>query len=286
MKRFAASVLAIFATLVLGAQNVSDLVISEVVVDNESGLIDENGVHSPWVEITNRSQGTVNMAGCYLTDDLEEIKKYMFPKGDLSMKLGARQVKVVHPDFPICKGSRLYLVSTDGKTMVDFIDIPERLPVDRSVRKVARDAKKMDFQTDELAAVPTPGLMNSDEQSESGAERIERTDPYGGVLTLVSISVVFGALLLLLIIYSITGAFFSGKFKRKGTPSGEEAAAIALALDMEKDGEVYAAIAAAVELYLNDTVHDSESYHLTIRQSENSGWKDKKLTFRKLPIKI
>lgn len=286
MKRFAASVLAILATLVLGAQNVSDLVISEVVADNESGLIDENGVHSPWVEITNRSQGTVNMAGCFLTDDLFEPRKYMLPKGDLSMKLGARQVKVVHPDFPILKGTTLYLISTDGKTVVDMIEIPERLQIDRSVRKVARDAKKMDFQTDDAAAVPTPGLMNSNEQAESGAERMERTDPYGGVLTLTSIMVVFGALLLLLIIYSITGGVFSGKFKRKGTPSGEETAAIALALDMEKDGDVYAAIAAAVELYLNDTVHDSESYRLTIRQNESSSWKDKKLTFRKLPHKI
>ena len=283
MKRLAASVLAIFAALVLGAQNVSDLVISEVVVDNESGLIDDCGVHSPWLEITNRSQGTVNMAGCFLTDDLLEPRKYMLPKGDLSMKLGGRQVKVVHPDFPILKGTTLYLISTDGKTVVDMIDIPERLPVDRSVRKVARDAKKMDFETDDAAAIPSPGLMNSDEQSESGAEKIERTDPYGGVLTIVSISVVFGALLILLIIFSITGGIFSGKFNRHKTPSAEEAAAIALALDMEQDGAVYAAIAAAVVLYLGQSVHDSESYTLTIRQDPSSAWKDKRLTFRKLP---
>ena len=236
MKRILTSVLLLLAvSLVLKAQHISDLVLTEVVVDNENGLLDENGRHSPWVEISNSSQGSVSVGG------------------------------------------------TDGKTIVDSIDIPSDLPVDRSVRKLAKDAKKVLFITEAEDAAPTPGKMNSDRQEESGAEKMARTDRYGGVLTLTSITVVFGALLILLIIFSITGGFFSGKFKRSKTPSDEEAAAIALALDMEQDGDVYAAIAAAVELYLSDSVHDVESYRLTIRQGEGSAWRDKRLTFRKLP---
>ena len=284
MKRILTSVLLLLAvSLVLKAQHISDLVLTEVVVDNENGLLDENGRHSPWVEITNSSQGSVSVGGCYLSDDPGNLKKFMVPKGDLKMKLGARQVMVLHPDFPLVKGSTLYLVSTDGKTIVDSIDIPSDLPVDRSVRKLAKDAKKVLFITEAEDAAPTPGKMNSDRQEESGAEKMARTDRYGGVLTLTSITVVFGALLILLIIFSITGGFFSGKFKRSKTPSDEEAAAIALALDMEQDGDIYAAIAAAVELYLSDSVHDVESYRLTIRQGEGSAWRDKRLTFRKLP---
>ena len=49
-------------------------------------------------------------------------------------------------------------------------------------------------------------------------------------------------------------------------PSAEEAAAIALALDQEMNGEVYAAIGMAMHQYLNDTVHDMESYIITIRR--------------------
>ena len=51
-----------------------------------------------------------------------------------------------------------------------------------------------------------------------------------------------------------------------GIPDQEAAAAIALALDQELNGEVYAAISMALHEYLNDTVHDQESYIITIRR--------------------
>jgi Na+-transporting methylmalonyl-CoA/oxaloacetate decarboxylase gamma subunit len=116
------------------------------------------------------------------------------------------------------------------------------------------------------------------------------TDPHGWTLTLISVSVVFTALIVLYFIYSFSGGLFSGKFKRapkpkkaaKGTPDAEVAAAIALALDMECSGEEYAAIATAVHLYLNDAVHDVEPGIVTIVRKE-SAWNDKQLNFRKLP---
>ena len=37
-----------------------------------------------------------------------------------------------------------------------------------------------------------------------------------------------------------------------------------MALDQEMNGEVYAAISMAMHQYLNDTVHDMESYIITI----------------------
>ena len=52
----------------------------------------------------------------------------------------------------------------------------------------------------------------------------------------------------------------------KGGPTPEEAAAIALALDQEMNGEVHAAIGLAMHMYMNDTVHDTENYIITIRR--------------------
>ena len=49
-------------------------------------------------------------------------------------------------------------------------------------------------------------------------------------------------------------------------------------------GEVNAAIATALHLYLNDTVHDVESGIITIAPRQ-SAWNDKTLTFRKTPRK-
>ena len=124
----------------------------------------------------------------------------------------------------------------------------------------------------------------------AGGDRMAQIDPNGWTLTLISVSVVFAALIVLYFIYSFSGALFSGKFKRapkpkkaaKGTPDAEVAAAIALALDMENGGDVYAAIATAVHLYLSDAVHDVEPGIITIVRKE-SGWNNKELNFRKLP---
>ena len=114
-------------------------------------------------------------------------------------------------------------------------------------------------------------------------------DPHGWTLTLISVSVVFAALIVLYFVYSFSGNLFSGKFKRKRSviPSSAEespevAAAIALALDMENGGDDYAAIATAVHLYLSEAIHDVEPGIVTIVRKE-SGWNNKELNFRKLP---
>ena len=122
----------------------------------------------------------------------------------------------------------------------------------------------------------------------AGGDRMAQTDPHGWTLTIISVSVVFLALLILYFLYSLSGKVFSGQFKRKpkkakaGAPDEKVAAAIALALDMEQDGDTYAAIATAVHLYLTQSVHDIEPGIVTIRRG-NSAWNNKEQTFRKLP---
>lgn len=109
------------------------------------------------------------------------------------------------------------------------------------------------------------------------AEMAEK-DPHGMIITFVSVSVVFIALIILYFAYNFIGNLSSGKIvlkmpkrkaapkQNKDVPSLEEAAAIALALDQEMNGEVYAAIGMALHQYLNDTIHDMESYIITIRR--------------------
>lgn len=117
-------------------------------------------------------------------------------------------------------------------------------------------------------------------------------DPHGAIITLVSVTVVFIALVILYFAYTLTGKLMSGEIsineifrklsrkpayilpwcrfiapkKPKCTPTPEEAAAISMALDQELNGETYAAIAMALHQHLNDTVHDMESYIITIKR--------------------
>ena len=129
----------------------------------------------------------------------------------------------------------------------------------------------------------------------AGGDRMMQTDPHGWTLTIISVTVVFTALTVLYGVYSLSGSIFSGKFKREPKPKkrsrsvipsevegSQIAAAIAVALDMENSGDVYAAIATAVHLYLNDAVHDVEPGIVTIVRKD-SGWNNKALTFRRLP---
>ena len=119
----------------------------------------------------------------------------------------------------------------------------------------------------------------------AGGDRMAQTDPHGFTLTIISVGVVFSALLILYFVYSLSGKIFSGEIKRVipgRSDSAEVAAAIALALDMEENGDEFAAISAAVHMYLSDTVHDIEPGIVTI-VSKPSQWNNKTLNFRQLP---
>ncbi len=300
-KRILVSIAALTASVfALKAQNVVDLVISEACPD--SILIDDYGRKTGWIEIYNTSQGTVNYGGCYLTNDRNNLQKSLIQKGYLQTKLGPNQTVVFHAsgrgedglfytDFTVERGDSLFLVSNDGRTIIDSIYIPEDLPEGKSTVKLPVDAKGLKYAQDADPAAPSPGMKNGDQNAETKSQVMARTDPYGIVLTVVSVSVVFTALALLWFLFWVLFERpAKNKEKQKSAPKGkagkadaEVAAAIAMAIDLDGNGDVYAAIATALHLYMNDAVHDAESFVITIKPSENSLWSDKSLTFRKLP---
>jgi Na+-transporting methylmalonyl-CoA/oxaloacetate decarboxylase gamma subunit len=308
MKRFLYILpLLFFPFLSLCAQNVIDLRITEIMVDNESSVVDDYGRHSSWVEVMNISQGTVNYGGCYFSDDLNDLTKSQIPGSDKATSLKPRQVTLFYAtgrgddgtfylNFTLKPGSTLYLVSNDGHTVIDSIEVPSDLPAGQSLSKFANDSKQIVFD-DIRPSEPTPGVVNGKTEEKPKAMVLAETDPHGVTLTIVSVSVVFCALIILFIIYNFSGKCFSGQVKfpklrkkagkkaaREGECSGEVAAAIAMALQAEQNSDVEAAIALALHMYLGGGVHDSESFVITIRP-QCGGWNDKSLGFRKSPIK-
>lgn len=275
------------------SQNLTDLIISEVQVD--SVLLDNGyGVKSPWIEILNTSGGTVKFGGCFLSDERTNLRKYYISKRDAASVVGPKQLVVFyadafteggtfHTNFSLERGSTVYLVSNDGRTVIDSLKVPVDLEPGKSIARFSHDAKDLIFD-DTHAAVPTPGIYNADGVGQTKAEHIAEVDPHGWTITIVSVSVVFGALLLLFIAYTIVGricttdfkkyfAAFRKKFKKGGKAGkgnadvdNEVAAAIALALKLNGSDETEAAIALALHLYLSESVHDKESYRITIRR--------------------
>jgi len=310
MRKFLSAVL-FFITCTLGAQNVSDLIISEALSSPDStGILDGYGRRGGWVELFNKSTGTVSYGGCFLTDDRTNLKKSLIPKSDQRTKLGPRQSVVFYcsgngadgtfyAGFKLEPGKTVYLVSNDGRTVIDSLAIPASLPAGRSIQKLAFDLRQQVFEPQADPAIPSPGILNGNQDSSTKAQIMAENDPHGLTLTVVSVAVVFTALAILWFLFWL---LFDRRAKKKmagqaghdGTPTrhsrpdrespdGEVAAAIALALDMEASGDDYAAIAAAVHLYLTEAIHDVEPGIVTIRRTESSAWNNKTLTFRQLP---
>ena len=293
----------------LRAQNVIDLIIAEALaVPDSTGIVDDYGRRGGWIEIFNTSQGTVNIAGCFLTDDRSNLKKSIIPKGDLKTKIGPRQTALFfasgngndgtfYANFNVRPGSTVYLVSNDGRTVIDSLVIPASLPVGKSMQKQAFDLRQKEFEPLPDPKIPSPGIFNGNLNAATKAEAMKEKDPHGWILSMVAVSVVFSALAILWFLFWL---FFDRPAKRAaqakekpvkakaaalkaGEPTDEIAAVIALAMDMEQGGDVYAAIALAMDLYFNDTVHDAESFVLTMRPKDSSAWNDKKQIFRRLP---
>jgi len=301
MRKFLITALILLQGLLLGAQNVSDLIISEALAQPDStGILDGYGRQCGWVELFNKSTGTVNFGGCYLTDDRTVLRKSLIPKSDLKTKLGPRQSVVFfcsgngadgtfYAGFTLAPGKTVYLVSNDGRTIIDSLSIPATLPAGKSAMKLASDIRGQIFELQEEPAIPSPGSLNGNLNAATNADNMKERDPHGWILSAVSVSVVFSALALLWFLFWV---LFDRPAKKKAnpkpirskaaSPDGEVAAAIALALDMEDSGDVYAAIATAVHLYLSDAVHDVEPGIVTIRRKD-SAWTNKALNFRKLP---
>ena len=121
------------------------LVISEVVVCNNSVPLHSQAPCFDWVEIRNISDETVDLTGFCLSDDGDEPDKWTFPSG--SLKPGELRVVICERDLEKADGVReantgfslsaasdqLYLSRTDG-TLLDFAalhGIPENCSLGR-----------------------------------------------------------------------------------------------------------------------------------------------------------
>ena len=69
----------------------AQIVISEFLASNSNSIVDENGDNEDWIEISNSSGSPVNLLGWYLTDDVNQPRKWAFP----SMTLNGGAFRVV-----------------------------------------------------------------------------------------------------------------------------------------------------------------------------------------------
>jgi hypothetical protein len=148
----------------------SPLVINEFLAVNGSSITDEDGDYSDWIEIHNRSNLPVNLAGWSLTDDLDQMDKWIFPdvtlegheylvvyasgKDRRTNKLGS----VLHTNFRLSEESEfLGLYSPTSRRFLDAIELqyPEQA---RNV-SFGRYGEGLSYA---YLVTPTPGGPNAE----------------------------------------------------------------------------------------------------------------------------
>ena len=115
----------IFSTIRLNAE----LAISEFMASNDSTIPDEDGNFSDWIEIINEGNEPADIGGYHLTDDVDDLTQWTFPRIIIAPKSriivfasGKDRTdpeSPLHTDFELnAKGEYLALVSPDGVTKV------------------------------------------------------------------------------------------------------------------------------------------------------------------------
>lgn len=283
---FVAGILASVNTI--NAQSINDLRINEVMLFNTTNYIDNYGQRGAWIEIMNMGYNSVNIANCYLTNDLNEPKKYQIPKGDPLSLIPLRQFVVffadnkteygtLHLNFSLDSTHRfIALISPNGKTVIDSVTVPI-LELNQVYNRVPDGSDNWT-----IGKSTTPKATNNVGIAEvTAGERFLRFDPIGIIMAIIAMSVVFIALIVLYRIFKAIGKTNQKAAKRKVEKAerGKEQVA-----EEEISGEVFAAISMALYLYETEK-HDQESSIITIQRVSRlySPWSSKIYGLRQIP---
>ena len=280
-----------------GAQSQDAMRLNEYLVVNTGDYQDDFGQLCSWIELFNSSYGTVDIAGCFLSDDPANLKKYAIPGGDLQTKIKPRQHVVFwadnqphrgtfHVSFDLAGAKEIIFTKGDGKTIIDRIpvrtDLGENVSFGRSQDGIG--SVDGDGEGWTVLAYTSPSTNNSMIDKAAKPDRMKEIDPYGWILALTAMSVVFLALILLYFIFKAIGnANIRAGKKRSAASVGTEVDKSAYG---EVPGEVYAAIATAMHLYQEDDEnHDEESFVVTLHHTDRtySPWSSKIYTLRQNP---
>ena len=297
-EKFKLSILILSVLLLAGCNEKfdrSDLVINEVVVENIDGYTNEFGERHAWIEIYNNTTRTLELSSIFITNDPNDKKKYAVPRGDEKTLVRPHQQAVFwadnkpsngtfHLNFKLDPNKENYiaLYEADGETLIDEMTIPAGMLANQSYG-YEKDGVKND-KTGNLATVlprATPNSNNFVEGENPKIIALKKNDPWGGIMTVTSMFVVFMALFSLFLAFKFTGKTAKWLTRRKALESGRIVVEDA---DHELSGEVLAAISAAI-YEMEQDVHDIESTILTIDEVKRkySPWSSKIYGLRQIP---
>lgn len=233
---------------------------------------------------------------------------YAVPLGDVLTKIPKRQHVVFwadgrptlgtfHTSFTLQPGQDNWIAifDGDGHTLIDSVTVPATLGPDQSFARIedgvdSKDGVKLGIEAweirDDSEGLPvTPSSNNKIRETNDKIDMFAEKDKNGVAMAIMAMGIVFSALLLLCICFYIIskiGERVSSRNKTKTLSSSETEIHVEKGHD---SGEEIAAIAMALHEHLN--AHDSENTILTINKVKRaySPWSSKIYGLRQLPQK-
>jgi hypothetical protein len=115
------------------------LYINEILASNSTVFADEFDEFDDWIEIYNPNDFAVDLAGMYISDDLDNITRYQFPSGSATTIIPPKGYILIwadnqseqgplHTNFAVsASGENIILTFTDGFTIMDSISFGAQL---------------------------------------------------------------------------------------------------------------------------------------------------------------
>ncbi|MDL2320047.1 OadG family protein [Alistipes sp. OttesenSCG-928-B03] len=284
----------------VSAQAINDIRINEIQVYNTDGLVDDYGHRVGWIELFNAGYSQVDIGGAYLK---VRGKEYRIPKNDPRTKISPQGYLIFFAEGTAAKGTFHTNFTLEETDYIAFYDqggkgaAIDSVGYDRSAMKENVTYGRLN-ESDRNAPfvelpMTTPRATNVTIEETPRHEMFRQQDPNGIVMAITAMSVVFSALVMLYLIFKLSGYIFkriaARREEKAKAPAEKSEPAVPVKVKSVEGriaGEELAAIAIALYQYSED-LHDIENTVLTINRGAKaySPWSSKIYGLRQLPNK-
>lgn len=283
------------------AQSLKDVRINEVLVKNTNNFVDGYGQRSSWIELFNTGHARLKLAGCYLVATKYDGTKieYQIPVSDADAMIAPLGYVLFHCTGNPHHGTFYTNFTLDDVKSVAFLNASkdveaiDNIAIDTTGLKENMSIGYLSKEDDpevKFTILPytTPLYTNDAPDSKPKYQKFVDMDPSGAVMTVTAISVVFGVLLSLFILFKLLGVYMVKLARRNDAASKKSkdssVAKVGTSFSTPYNSEEIAAIAMAMKLYSED-LHDKESAILTINRVARaySPWSSKIYGLRQTP---
>ena len=210
----------------------SKVLLNEILINNETNFQDDYGIQSPWIEVFNKSFGSIDIAGyriAFFRPGIDtDTTEYFIPKGDVLTVIKPRQHALFwadgkpnhgtfHTNFRLDTIGDIWIGLYDsGRKLLDCVYIKENmLKADESYGRVSDASKEWEIKGSGIDNYVTPSTNNKTIGKNPKIVKFEEHDKIGIGMSIIAMSVVFAGLILLYLSFRVIGIIAVSRSKSR-----------------------------------------------------------------------